>query len=402
MKFLFCCCAALVVSSLASAQTSPCNHGTGKELSQAAQRQFASFLASGEDAAAVRFSMALSYAKLGNYPKALATLEGALKDTPWLDPAPEPDFKPLSDCGAFQKLVQKVESKYPRVAAAGIAVSLGPKDLIPEGLASDPADGSLYLSSVYHRKIVKITRDGKVSDFVAEGQDGLLSVLGIKVDPRDRSVWAASERAGAASLYHFDSQGKLLGKYAPREKGKHLFNDLVITSQGDVFVTDSEDASVYQLPHGANRLARHSLGNRFYPNGIALSSDEKGLFVAHAYGIVRLDLQGSVIVELQAPADVSLAEIDGLYVWRGRLIAIQNGLGTNRIVRLELANDGNAVTRGRLLEFRSANLELPTTGAILNDKFYYIVNSQIDHEEDGRLRNENQLSPVKIAVLKLQ
>ena len=105
-----------------------------------------------------------------------------------------------------------IEARYPVTAASKIAFTVGPRDLIPEGLASDPADGSLYLSSIYHRKIVKITPQGKVSDFVAEGQDGLLGVLGVKVDPRDRSVWAASQRAGEAALFHFNASGKLLAK----------------------------------------------------------------------------------------------------------------------------------------------------------------------------------------------
>ncbi len=67
MKFVFCCCIALVFSSLVSAQTGPCNRSAGKELSQAAQSQFTAFLNSSEDAAAVRYDMAINYARLGNY-----------------------------------------------------------------------------------------------------------------------------------------------------------------------------------------------------------------------------------------------------------------------------------------------------------------------------------------------
>jgi len=90
------------------------------------------------------------------------------------------------------------------------------------------------------------------------------------------------------------------------------------------------------------------------------------------------------------------------YFLKNSLIAIQNGFGPNRIVRLQLAPDGKSVVSGKLLEFRSPNLELPTTGAILNGRFYYIVNAQIDHEQDGKLKDEDQLKPVKIAVLSLQ
>ena len=393
-------CLLLVLPALALAQS--CTIQNGKNLPEARQKQFAELLNSGTDTAAVRFDMALDYAKLGNYQMALSTLEEALKDTPWLDPASEPDFKPLSGCAAFRKVVTRVEARHPVTAASKIAFTVGPRDLIPEGLASDPADGSFYLSSIYHRKIVKITPEGKVSHFVAEGQDGLLGVLGIKVDPRDRSVWAASQRAGESALFHFNTSGKLLAKYAPQEAGKHLFNDLVVTPQGDVFITDSEDASVYKLPAGPGKLVRYSLGNRYYPNGIALSSDGKTAFVAHAFGIARMDLNDGSLVELQAAPGISTAQVDGLYFLNNSLIAIQNGFGPNRIVRLQLAPDGKSVLSGKLLEFRSPNLELPTTGAILNGRFYYIVNAQFDHEQDGKLKDEDQLKPVKIAVLPLQ
>jgi hypothetical protein len=389
------------LSALASAQTSPCNRSKGKELSQAAQSQFAAFLASSTDVAAVRFDMALHYAKLGNYVKALSTLEEALKDTPWLDPATEKDFTPISGCSAFKALVARIEKKYPVVAAAKPAFTIHIADLIPEGLASDPVDGSLYMSSIYHRKIVKILPDGKVSDFIAEGQDGILSVLGLKVDPRDRSVWAASERLDKTSLFHFDSSGKTIAQYLPEELGKHGFNDLVITSGGQVLVTDSTDNSVYSLPAGGKKLVRYALGNRAYPNGIALSPDGTTVYVAHAFGIARMNVDGTGLAELPAPAGISLAQADGLYFWNGGLIAVQNGYGPNRIVYLALAADGKSVTAGKLLEYRSSNLDLPTTGAILNGSFYYMVNTQINHEQDGKLKNAEHLQPVRIAVLKL-
>lgn len=394
------CSLFLVLPALALAQS--CNIQPGKELPEARQKQFADLLNSGTDTAAVRFDMALDYAKLGNYQKALAALEQALKDTPWLDPVSEPDFKPISACAPFRNLVGRIENKYPAASSSRIAFTVDAPDLIPEGIASDPADGSFYLSSIYHRKIVKIAADGKTSDFVAEGQDGLLGVLGIKVDVRDHSVWAASERSGSSALFHFDSNGKTLARFVPSDAGKHLFNDLVITPQGQVLVTDSEANGVYSLTPDAKELVRYSLGKRYYPNGIALSSDGKAVFVAHAFGIVRMGLNGDSIIELQAPRGASLAQVDGLYYWQGSLIAIQNGFGPNRIVRLQLTPHGNAVSSGTLLEFRSPNLELPTTGTILKGQFYFIVNSQLDHEDNGKLRNERDLKSIKVAVLKLQ
>ena len=398
MKILFSC---LLFLASAWAQKIDCPPKGGSDPPAEQQKRLDALLHVTPDQAAVRFEMALDYAQAGNDQKALSLLEEALAQTPWIDPSTEPALKPLYGCAAFKKLVARVQHKYPLVAGARVVQVIPQKDLIPEGLDSDPTDGTLYLSSIFHRKIVKIAPDGKISDFVTEAQDGLLGVLGIKVDPRDRSVWAASERSGQAALFHFDRNGKTLGQFAPRQPGKHEFNDLVVTSTGDVLVTDDLDNAVYKLSNGANELTRIAVPNRFYPNGIALATDEKSVYVAHAFGIVRMEIDGGAITELQKPEDISLAQVDGLYVRNGSLIAIQNGFGANRIVQLRLAPDGKSISSGRLLEFRSPNLELPTTGTIYKGSFYYIVNTQIDHEKDGKLIGEDKLQPIKIAALKL-
>ena len=383
-------------------QTNTCNLASGKERSEKQQEQFKALLATGGDAAAIRFYMASTYSRIGNQQKALEILEQALADNPWLDPASEKDFDALKGCERFQKLVKRIERKYPPRAAGRVAFTIQQKDLIPEGLAVDPADGSLYLSSIYHRKIIKIDARGEAHDFVQEAQDGLLGVLGIKVDPADSSVWAASERTGSSALFHFDRNGRTLGKYSPQEPGRHLFNDLVITPARDVFVTDSEDNAIYELPHGSDKLIRIALPGRYYPNGIALAPDGSKLYLAHTFGIAVLEPATGKIAELALPRGISDASVDGLYYWQGSLIAIQNGFGANRIVQLRLDRAGTAVVAGRLLEFRSTTLELPTTGAVYQGKFYYIVNSQIDHEEDGKLKDPEQLKPVRIAALPLK
>ena len=124
-------------------------------------------------------------------------------------------------------------------------------------------------------------------------------------------------------------------------------------------------------------------------------------FVAHAFGIAALNRSNGSVTDLTMPKGVSVARIDGMSLWDGSLIAIQNGFGSNRIVQLRLAPDGKSIVSGKLLEFRSQNLELPTTGTVHQGTFYYMVNTQIDHEDDGRLKNSKELKPLKVAALAL-
>jgi len=78
-------------------------------------------------------------------------------------------------------------------------------------------------------------------------------------------------------------------------------------------------------------------------------------------------------------------------VWRGH----------DRFLQLLLTPGGRSISSGKSLEVRSSNLELPTTGAVYSGSFYYIVNSQNDHQDNGKLLKEDELQPVRIAALKV-
>ena len=139
----------------------------------------------------------------------------------------------------------------------------------------------------------------------------------------------------------------------------------------------------------------------FQPNGIALSDDEQFLFVADQFGILRYEIKSGRSVELSPGASNTLAGADGLYWHNGSLIAVQNGIGSPRIAAFQLAGDGLHVAKTIILENRSAFTTLPTTGAIRGDRFYFIVNSQIDNLNGDRILDPTTLAPVRIAVLDL-
>ena len=121
-----------------------------------------------------------------------------------------------------------------------------------------------------------------------------------------------------------------------------------------------------------------TIGNHIHPNGITWSSDGKALYVAHLEGLSRVDLRTRDVVPVGHPASMTLVGIDGLATYKGDIIAIQNGLpGVSRVVRLAMTADGLNV---RSLDVLDANLpdhDIPTTGVLVGDGFYYIANSQL-------------------------
>lgn len=48
------------------------------------------------------------------------------------------------------------------------------RNLIPEGTAVDNRSGTIYIGSTFKRKIIQITADGTVTDFIPEKSNGLL------------------------------------------------------------------------------------------------------------------------------------------------------------------------------------------------------------------------------------
>jgi len=340
---------------------------------------------------------------LGETREALTLLKDCLALREGFDPSGDPAFLGLKGSREFDELAEKVHRDFPPVAEARFAFVTEEKDLIPEGLAYDDKKNLYYLSSLNRKKIVKIDSEGRVADFVPGDRYGLLPVLGIRLDPTDGTVWADSfEDAGRTELLHFDSAGKLLGRYAPKDSAKHGFNDLILRKNGEVITTDSLNDQVFRFDPRLQAFAPlATYRTLFYPNGIALADDDQTVYVADAVGIVKIDLRSGESRDVDPGPRNTLAGADGLYWHKGGLIAVQNGIGSPRVAAFKLSKDGNRVTQTTVLENRTQFSVLPTTGAIRANDFYFIANSQIDNRNGEKVMDVTKLAPVRIAVVRL-
>jgi hypothetical protein len=96
---------------------------------------------------------------------------------------------PNSRGSAFRSAAAKLASREPHVRRASLEFPLtGHKNLGPEGIAYDPVDDVFDVSGIYRRKVLRVTPDGQTTDFVAEGQDGMLGGLGMKIDRTRRPL----------------------------------------------------------------------------------------------------------------------------------------------------------------------------------------------------------------------
>jgi streptogramin lyase len=359
------------------------------------------------DRGAVLYFLAAARQHLGESREALDLLKQCMALDEGFDPSGGPEFAGLRDDRDFTEMTNRAREHFSVVATARIAFVTEEKDLIPEGLAWDPNREVLYLSSLHRKKIVEISRDGHASDFVSPQQEPLLPVLGIRIDPNDGTIWAnsfqdAGPNSGKTQLLHIDARGTVVGRFAPPDKGPHGFNDLVIRKAGGIFITDSLGGRVFRFdPSGRSFTPLQFHRALYYPNGIALAADDHAVYVADALGVVKYDLENSSSIDVSPGPHATLAGIDGLYWYRGNLVAVQNGIGAPRIAVFRLSSDGGRTTRVTVLENRTTLSALPTTGAIRGSDFYFISNSQLDNLNGDKILDPTRLEPVRIAVVHL-
>ena len=359
------------------------------------------------DHGGVWLDMATAQAKAGNRAEALKWLDKAVSRGLDFDLPDDPAFAQLRDTPEMKELLARAAANRKVVSRGKVAFRIPEKDLIPEGIAHDPETGAFFVGSLHKKKIVRIDKAGKASDFTASGQDGLRDVLGMKVDPATRTLWACSgvsgEPATASSLFQYDLKtGKLLKRYEiPGQP--HLCNDIALGQNGEVFVTDSTGRAVHRLK-GGKLEPFVGPGTFIYPNGIAISPDFKKLFVADFLkGLSVVDVATGQARALPHPEKVHVAGLDGLYFHKGSLVAVQNSAGIQRIVRFRLNAALDAIESEEILESRNPSFDIPTTGVLVDGKIAVIANSLLDRLDDkGGLKPDARLAEVVIVEIPVE
>src|SRR6267154_1958243 len=404
---VWCLGSCLLISPFVAAQSSTTAATPPADAAEVKQeiQQMEGLLPKLPERGAALFLLAHDHTHIGNLEKALSLLRECLSLDEGFDPEGDSAFGPLATDAEFRSLMERVHRHYPMVHRAHVAFTISEKDLVPEGLAADRTGKTLYMGSLNRRKIVKITKNGDVSDFVKSGQYDLRPICGLKVDASDESLWANTcpDDGAAAELLHFDPAGKFVERFPPPTPGQHLFNDLVLRGRQEIYLTDSLAKRAYRFDRKSHAFTELPLGRAvYYPNGIAGSDNGDLLYVADAFGIVELDLRDKSSHEVVPGQSSTVSGADGLYWYRNSLIAVQNSLGSSRIAQFHLSRDGTNVTRTTILEYRSPLVALPTTGAIVGSRFYFMSNTQVDNFKGEKIVDPTKLEPVQISVVELE
>jgi sugar lactone lactonase YvrE len=267
------------------------------------------------------------------------------------------------------------------------STSVDDKTLIAESAAYNPETRTYYIGSVHQRKIVAIDKNGTQTDF-SKASDGLWSVLGVRVDAKRGFLWACTtafpqmkgfETAdkGRSGVFKYDlATGKLIRKYLLPTGEDHALGDLILDRDGNVYATDSKAPAIYRIAVKSDSIEEFLRSRNFSSlQGLAFDHSGAELFVAdYSKGIFRVNLASKEITQQKPASDITLLGIDGLYFHRGSLIAIQNGVTPNRVLRLNV--DKDRISTQEILEANHPDFDEPTLGVLIDDDLHFIANSQ--------------------------
>lgn len=263
--------------------------------------------------------------------------------------------------------------KTQKIGSAEVAFTVEDPDLLVEGITWDAASGDFYVSSVHEKKILRIGKDGAAHDFIPSGHEGIGGVLGIVVDPRRRSVWAAA----GTGVFEFELGSGALRQKIELEGAGHHLNDLVLDQDGRVYLSDAKAGIVYAIDPGGPLEMFVPPGHFQSPQGLAWSADRRALYVAdYGKGLARVDRATRAITWLRPES--FLKGLDGLVRDGDTLIATQNGVAPPRVVRIHL--DGDAARTETLLR-NQPGMEEPTLGVLQGGDFVFVGAAQWDSFE---------------------
>ncbi|TMM56812.1 hypothetical protein FEE95_09940 [Maribacter algarum] len=287
---------------------------------------------------------------------------------------------------------------------------LDEKDLVPEGITYSAKIDAFYLTSVTKSKIIAVDRTtGKQTDFITENKFGYQPGVGIWVDDKRNQLHALGGYYrlpdSLSSLYTFDlNTKKLLKRYNLSDE--HFLNDMVVDTKGDMYLTDTKDASVFILKQGSDSLELFYKSEEIeFPNGIAISDDNSKLYVASMpLGIKVIDISSKKILNETDTLDISTG-IDGLEFRKGHLYGIQNGVSANGFnFRKLLLNDAqNQIIGAEIIDGGNPELYVPLTFCFAENRAVVIGNSNLGHlnQETMEFSKSDTIPKTKLLVYEI-
>ncbi len=323
----------------------------------------------------------------------------------------EPRFSNLHGTEIWDYLVKlHTSAKDDAFGEGSVAFELPAADRLLESIAYDPQSKSFLLGSARDGVIYRRGADGKLTAWAQPQGQQWWSVFDIEVDAQRKVVWVTTaaiphfkgfkaEMTGRSSLLKIDlATGKLIAAYAPPSDGlPHMLNSIALSSKGDLIVSEGMRGQLFKFDND-QLVALMAEPKITSIRGLAFSEDGDTLYFAdYERGLFGLDLKRGTAFDIAYGGNVVLYGIEGLFVYENQLVAIQNGINPQRVMRFKLVDDGRRIEMGIALDAANASFATPTLGAVVDDDLYFIANSQRSYYDSyGLLKGDRQLPDTKV------
>jgi hypothetical protein len=264
----------------------------------------------------------------------------------------------------------------PRATAEVVRFST--ERFLPAGLAYDEVSRRFLFGDTLGRRLFVVGEgSSRTVDLVRGESAGFHDVTALEIDGRRGNLWvtstAATGDAGAIHRLQLIS-GRVIATFEPPPGARVGLRDIAVSENGTVLVLDSGAGRVLRLRPAAKTVETVMPIDVQDPLSLAVTDTDRFAYLAHAAGIVRLDLQARTARAMTAPAGLPLGNVERIRWHRNTLVGIQTMPdGTRGLVVLQLDRAGNAVTAGTVIDAtvdRDARSPLLT---IVGDDAYYSV-----------------------------
>jgi hypothetical protein len=319
-------------------------------------------------------------------------------------------FSALEKLPAYQSILKRMAENKTSVSHAEQALTIPDPGLVAEDIDYDAQSKSFLITSILEKKIIRLTSDGKTTDFAQSPSHW--PMLAIKIDVAHKLVWAtevALDGFTAAPQSDWGHSAVLCYDLATAALRSRIegpphaaLGDMVLTRDGIPIVSDGDGGGIYRV--SGTKLERIDKGDFISPQTPVMHPDGKHLFVPdYLRGIGILDLASGKTTWLAPQQKYALSGIDGLYFADSALFAIQNGTSPERVIRFQLNSTADQIISEQLIERSTPALGDPTHGVVVGDSFYYIANSGWDVLDDhGDLKAGAKMTSARIMRFELR
>jgi Cu-Zn family superoxide dismutase len=249
----------------------------------------------------------------------------------------------------------------------------------PEGITLAPASKTYYVSSFTTGAVFRGTVGGAARQFLAPGVDGRTSATGVRVDQLGRLL-VLTGTGGRLQVFNAHS-GRLEANFGAGVKAGSNLNDLAVTSDGDVYITDFASPRIYSVT-GQEITRRHGRvtdwltpPTRTVPtlatgnlNGIAATYDGRYLLVGQTGNgaLYRIDVASRAILRVHL-SEAALAGSDGMLL-QGHTLYVATHHNAVVVVLLNAT-----YSRGRVVRtIHDPSFEFPTALAAAGNRLLVI------------------------------